>query len=528
MNTENKNRSKQPANETTKEEDALPPLDHDEIEEADPEELASFLTTTDEEGALLLYDEEQPFDDKFNAADSVISPIESSWMEDSGEPAGIEIDTEIEEEQQKWTEGDDVEAVNLEKNWFIDDDEKEVLPEDDGAEEPIEEETPELDVDRKLWDDLEDEKAFSEEEEEILDAMERLGIDLPDYELDAVAEVSPALLLDKQFLGPKEGDVTAAAFSGGSPIAVGDGLFVLGADSMLHPVVGSQGLMATSISVCGETIFFGTESRGALFTKDRAQSLTQINSWYTHDLIHDERASFKGISSQFEIFGQELSSGYRLIGRTGSGQIFTSLDNGHSWQGPLIQGHCLAICPVCGREELVAMVDSASQGVCLHRNKDHDVWERLNFPDIIAQAASKNRISLSAVAETVVVAVDDPSIPMYCSLDDGQTWLSVEGLKGVTAVALDPDDPGWIAAATYNPVQNLGVVRLSDDGGQNWRVALTIESPNEDDELASTQNTQNECRILDLVVHTGRMRQVLAATSRGVHLITLARPGVSH
>ncbi len=511
-------------------ETSLPPLDHDEVERVDPEQLADLVDDVDGDETLLSSSGDQPVEDEIALAQEMIEPVESTWIEKDEERGQLEVDFGVDDEEDEWSGGENDSSAALDDDWFVDDEELEGELDGDDAEGPLDDSNVDLNEHRANWDDLGDETDGGDADEEILDVMERLGIDLPgvqdDTNIDVAPGMRPGVLLDRQFLGPAKGSLTAAAFAGGSPVAVGDGLFVLGADGMLHPTIESQRLgetVATSVCAHGESIFIGTRIGGALVTRDKGRTLTAINSWYTHGLGRDTRTSVDRLSTRFEIHGRTYQNGYRLIGRTGEGQVFVSTDEGRTWHGPLIGDRCLALATVAGDGELVAIVDTAEQ-ISLVKFEGVEEVARLSIPESLANAVADGGVLLGAGVDTFMIA--SPPVMPHCSLDGGQTWSPVEGIGGVTALAFDPEDPGWIAAATHNSSQGLGVVRFSEDSGRNWSTAITLGGGGSTDPGLPAEQRG---RILQLVVDDeARARRVIAVTAHGLYQLTLARPGISH
>ncbi len=532
MNSSNKENPKGPdAVDLPELEDSLPPLDHDEVEKADSEDLAAYIEDLEAEETPVTADDHVSATDELAIAQSLIEPVESSWLEEAEEDNAVDTDFVTIDEDQGWTGEENDAADTLDDDWFVSTEEDENPLDDGGAEGPLDEEETNLTLDRSQWDDLGSE-TDDEDEDEILDVMEHLGIELPAETLDPVVDISPRGLLDQQYLGPHSAGVLAAGFVGGSPIGVGDGFFVLGADGMLHPTIGSQILaetQATSIYAHEETIFLGTRSGGALVTRNRGRDFAQINDWYTHGLDHDKQASLGHLSTSFEIVGQTLQKGYRLLGRNGEGQIFASVDRGQTWRGPLIRSRCLALSTIVGTSDFIAVIDSTNRGASLLRYRTPGKWEKRAIPKMLATQISQKSFSLAAGSDMVIIAVDDPMVPLFRSVDGGRTWSAVEGMDGVTAIALDPGDPEWMVAATYNSSRGAGIIRMSEDAGKHWRIALTIDKTDGRDESVTDHTTQGECKVQRLVVDDhGRTRQVLAVTGLGIHLITLVRPAMSH
>jgi hypothetical protein len=507
----------------------LPPIDHDETKEPSPEELAALLTPLDETEVPLDFNEGTDRGKDPLEYDLITDSEESSWIEEVGEADPWETDISMDEAENDWAEEAESSALDLDNDWFVDENDCEQADDDGGMAGPIGKEANEFEIDQKSWAELDDNP--DEDLEDALHASEFLAIDLPPVESDTDVEAVFGLVLDRQFLGPRGGGVHAAAFIGGSPVGVGDGLFVLGADGMLHPVMEAQILaemQATSMCTDRDAIFIGTSGGGVLITRNRGKSLKQINGWYAQGLQSGDQTSFERVSTSFTILGHQVPYGYRLIGKTGNGQLFVSFDYGRIWRGLVIPGHCLVLSAVSGSADMIAFIDSKDRGVGLFRNRDLEAWERVNLPEELAASAARGAVYMAAGGETVVVAADDASTSLFCSLDGGRTWMPVNGVKGVTAVIIDPQDPGWIAAAVYNAARDLGLLRTSEDGGQTWQTVFSIGDSDEEDGIMPLGEAETGNRILSLAVNAGREREVIAVTARGVHMVVLARRGVSH
>ncbi len=534
MSLKDKDPPKNAVEEIIIDDNALPPLDHDEIKETDPEELADLLDPKNEKESFLTEEGEESTGDEGVFAESLMDLDDDSWAEGEGEQRDAEVSVDIDDKDEGWSEKGAGGSFEFEGDWFIDDDNQAPVLNDDGAEGPAGEDIYDLDKERDNWDSLGDETDDEDHEESTLEVMDRLGITLPTFaksELDSNVEVNLGLLVDSLFLGPKEGMVAAATFVQGSPIAVGDGLFVPGADGMLHPVLSAQRLaemQATSICIHDKTLFIGTQCGGAVATKDRGVGFQTLNSWYTSGLASDSQTLPEQLSTSFGILGQHTEGGFRLFGCTGEGQLFLSMDRGASWRGPLIRGHCLDLSPVAGSSDLTALVDSQDHGIQLLRSRDLKKWDPLSLPDGFTLAVNKSTVCLAASTETMVIAAEDPEVDAYCSLDNGRTWGTIDGLKGVTALALDGEDPGWIAAAVHDESNNGGLLRISQDGGKHFKTVLKTGEVDQDNPSKSVKEVNRDGRILDLILDVGRTHQVIAITQGGIYLVTLTRKGVSH
>ncbi|MDJ0763455.1 MAG: hypothetical protein QNJ97_10740 [Myxococcota bacterium] len=509
-------------------EDPLPPLDHDETDDCDAKELATYISEVvdgvEEEELDLRSDSDTPplIDEVSIAKSMLIEASDESWVDDTESNLGAAIDTAFGDDAEGWLEGGDGEGEGaiepLSDDWFIDDDALS-LPDDGGdLEGPDNEASSDFEIGEASWDNLDDLASSNEDEEEPIAAMERLGIDLDTDDWDEMPMLDPPFVMDKQFLGPHRGGVAAAAFADGSPLAVGDGLYVLGADGMLYPVVCSEsisGMAATSIYIQGESVFIGTATRGLLVTRDRGKTYKQLNSWFTQGLARGLCTSSEQVSTQFTVFGQVLPTGHRLLGCTGKGQLFCSSDKGLTWRSLPIPGPCEAAAPVVGTTELMLLTRSKTAGIQMWRSCNLTEWQPGALPSTVsAFRGVYPSISLAAVADTILLGTADIACPLVWSLDKGRSWQIDDTQTGVTAVALDPDDPVSMAVATHDPTIDQGVIRVSNTGGGNWQTVLRIDDAG--------------ARITGLSMRAGRTRELLAVTEHGVYIVTLASICVSH
>ena len=157
-----------------------------------------------------------------------------------------------------------------------------------------------------------------------------------------------------------------------------------------------------------------------------------------------------------------------------------------------------------------------------------DSWTRQPVPRGVVKEIQHGHLCLAACDHVVVVAARDVSMPARISSDRGASWAAVTGVENVTTFVIDPEDPAWMAAATYDPGADLGTVQISDDSGRTWQTVLTTDSGSDQIQPISNRRMRQQNRISDLVVDIGRVRQLLVITARGVTLATLARPGVAH
>lgn len=529
----------------------LPPMDQDatEIHTADDivDEFAKELEIEDDfakKRDAAADGEETPLESDFFDYEDLVDASGSSWI-DEAESGGVDdLEVGAEVEDQSWIddadEGVDGEReLDLEDEWFYPENEKDSISGDDGAEGPLESDTIPLDDERKLWDELGDEEADSLEEE--LDSLEVLGVEFSEGETELGVRYSAGFVLDKQFLGPEDGGVVDVCFSASTPIAVGEGLFIIGADGLFHGIRGSHWLekvLATSVCAFEEKIFIGTQSEGAFITEDQGRTLTPINKWYTGGLAAAKGAALERFSTAISLTGQQIDRGYRLYGRAGAGQLFASDDFGQSWRGPLIRGRCRAMACVFGARDFIAVVEAPDARGSIMRYDGSSAWEKWSIPENLEQMLLRGSLSMAAHGTTVLVGVDEPSYPLYETRDMGKNWHTIASLKGVSALAVDPDEPSCVVAATHDTEEGASTVHFSEDGGHTWQAValLTDESSAPLDGGPSSREGQPNGEVQAvrsepvraMSVDLGKERRVLAVKGERVFVVTLARPGVAH
>jgi hypothetical protein len=502
--------------------DDLPPLDGDAVDEADPAVLADYLAELDD-GDPEAGDEPSSgdgFDDEI--ADD-LSHLEGSWVDDDVEPAQEDLPVEVGEEETGWTEEGADETPTLEDDWFVDESDT-VVPDDGGLEGPIGDDLTE--IDSSTWDDLGDDS--EDDDEPVEDVMDRLGIAFPEEEgVDRARGRKPrvdrGLVLERQFLGPVDERVEAVAVDGGAVVGAGEGIFVLGADGMLHRTPVEIAGRCRTVCVFGQHTFVGTDSAGAYRLSERERSAVAINGW--NSIWIDERAVMGRVTTTFDIVDQPLGDELRVLGWTGEGQLFASTDLGQTWSGPLTEGKCLgaAVDEVAG--EVVALVRVAGSGSRLMASRDLETWRGLTTPEPLAGVDQPGSFALAAAEGTLLAAVDAPGSPLLCSFDSGASWSERPEVVGVTALAVDPGGPGRIAVAVHDPDEDMGLVRVSEDGGKSWRTAAVTGS----ERRARTRSAADGFlgRVTCLLVDVGRTRRLFVVAGEGVQRIVLARGGLT-
>ncbi|MCU0665226.1 MAG: hypothetical protein MUC50_23225 [Myxococcota bacterium] len=386
--------------------------------------------------------------------------------------------------------------------------------------------------------DLDAELDF-EEQEPVLDSpiselphdvAEQLGMEL--FVEEAVSHVPPkvdappSFLLDAVFLGPVDGRGCAAAFLGGEPVVVGEGLFALGADGLLHETPGSARLAvaeASSVFVHGRSLFVGTEHGGLFVTRDMGQSLRTLNSWIGQGLTPGQGNTLGSVPTSFRVLGQKCSTGPRLLGLTGEGELLMTSAPELGWQGPFGLGRCVAVCTVHGTDE-VLIVASAPDGTArLLATKDFDHIETRQLPPGVENHVGRSPLVLAANSNAVLCGVDAPGQCAFSSDDGGCTWRALSHLGRPTAVLVDADDPAFSVVASWYDDHGMGALHVSEDEGQRFRTALlTGKGPG----LSGVDAAHH--RIRALCLHLGRTRRMLAVTHAGTFLLTFATAESAH
>ncbi|MFO8073823.1 MAG: hypothetical protein R6V85_18330 [Polyangia bacterium] len=496
------------------------PLPEDDGESPDPDSLAEYVDdpveTTDSSEAEGM--ERDRRETERELAGELIGLEEESWVsgredrEDREDPGDL-ASAVMEDEPESWIDEDGDKGPALDEDWFVDEDQV-AADEDGGAEGPLSDELFDS-LDPDSWDRLDD--GEDDEDEPVEDAMRRLGIALPAEEAEPEPErerVSPGVVMDRQLLGPDGGSATAVAVSGGAPLAVGEALYVLGADGALHPSETALGDRAISVCAHEERLFVGTAGRGALRIDRVGFEPVPVNGWLS--MGFERGAGLDRVSTSFAVDGQPLSSGgFRLLGLTGEGQLFFSDDAGRSWSGPLSDAPCRTAAPVEGGDELLLL---SAGGRLLRGDPAADSWSELAQPRSLAGLRGGERVRFAATERVVAATSGDRDAPLALSYDGGSSWAEAESLAGVSAIALDPGEPSWIAAAVHRPAERRGSVRISSDGGHNWRTALVTSSRGRGEDAG---------RVEQLLLDVGVTTRLYVLSDAGVHRLVLKRRGLS-
>lgn len=505
----------------TEEQEPLPPLEGEELFQMETGELADLI------GAEYEGDPE--------SREEIVRPEEGyalvgetdegSWLDDDAEEDRNEVDMSLDDLDEGWSDvaADGDEQGSL--DWFLPESGDSAGVADDGAEGP---EGERYDIDESAWAPLDDDsEEEGDGEEDILGAMDRLGMSV-----DAIAEANdaplllhgPSPLVEVTYLGPERGEVAAVLFIDESPVAVGDGLFVLGADEMFHRSSPLRDITANSLAAHGGGIFIGTERSGAFATRDRGKTLRSINSWYIHGLDDIGHVPLDDVSTSFFISGHRLATGFILLGRTVEGQLFASQDQGITWRGPISKGRCLSQPKSAGPGTLIAIIDLPGRGPTLCLTPDLERWTPMVLPETLRGRLNRGDLIHCAHGRTTIIGVADPAFPCYRSRDQGHTWQVVEGVSDLCAAAIDADDPGFIAIGSFVKDRAASRVQVSDDGGESWQTVHVVHA----NQYKSEADAVACRRVLDLVIQGGRQRRILVQTGQGVYLVTMTRQDLAH
>lgn len=501
------------------------------------------LIQIDEEDSLLLGNEEcadlsdsffedlvetdpKPLDDTEttgtpNDAYTDIDSFEDGWLDDSAEEAPAAAEDMIHDlkEDADWKGDNKDETLPPDTSWFGADVADDAAPFDDGAEGPAHPES--FDIDETKWDELplDDE---DEPREDVFESMRRVDVQLVDFDKEDFALQDPfAPDIAVSFLGPEHGRAADALFFQGRPIAVGDHLFVLGADGQFHPTIETLPLKlgASSLAWYDDAVFVGTAKRGALLTSDLGGTIKPVNSWYTEGFRRKGEVRSNECSTSFSVTGHFHPSRFRLFGLTGEGQIYISEDFGESWQGPLLKGCCTALAACTGDETLWALTRGPADTVVLYKSRDLAVWDTVSLPPQLHRHLTPTDARVRAGGKSVVVFEKNSSCPMFFSKDRGATWKKIPYLSNVTALTLDPEDGRFMIAGVSNRDGSAQAI-ISFDGGQTRHVALTVEPSKEEEDGAVF--------IHSFALNLDEPRRISAVTSRGIYLLTFPQKEIKH
>jgi len=446
----------------------LPPLDDGGLEPDTADELVDLIGVeeTEDDGATGLED---------FSVDAFVEELgdfeEAARADDIDGVDAFASEAELDEEE-GWADVGDP-AVPLDDPWFDEEDDGDGLEDDGGAEGPIEGA----------------EEALRDEEQEP----------------------------DAQYLGPARGRVAGVAIVDGALLAAGDGLYRIGADGLLHRYDSEDEIDAVSVYAAGTAVFLGTERRGLLRAAGFERAPTPFGVW-----IDPRCPTERVLPDALMIFGERLEDRLRLIGVTGAGELLASEDGGSTWRGPLAERPCLAVAPWEDDASVLALVDEEG-GPALLRSDERWTWRLLEAPCPIGSADRTAKISIAAAGGVIAVGSDRRGAPLYVSLDRGGRFAEIRAVTGVTAIAVDAHEPGWIAAATWDPDKGTGAVRVSRDGGKNWRTAFETGRAEEREEPVYRPG-----RVSWLAVVGDVSRRLVAVTGEGAYSAPLPYDAAAH
>lgn len=477
----------------------------------------------------VLEEDEEPLINQDDLLGGIIEEVDN---DDAPELQGAEVTTDydLDDFDEGWVEaeGGSPERSGDESEWFLADDLEELTDDDKGAEGPLEVEDFEFNHDPlENGDELEDERVG------INEVLGRLGLEFPDIsseDIEPVVEVAAGVLLETIYLGPPGTPIAAVTTCKLGPLAGGDGLYTLGADGLLHrgplPTSG-ENLRVGSLACVDDDIFVGTQSSGAFRTRPRATAWTAINDWFTGGLADDMSAS-ESIGAGLTVFAAKMGSHVRLFGLTAAGELFASDDRGRSFHGPLTPQRCLAAAVVEGTSAVLALV-GAPEAPQLMRADFNLTFEPVCVTADLTGPAD-TAYALCACQDTYLLARDSATAPLLCSVDAGRTWFEASQIHGPTALAIDPDNPTWLAAGLRDRRRDLGMVRVSDDGGHTWKTALVTGRDLEEDDLGPPTGglPMRDGTVLSICIRSDTKRRLLCGTRNGVYQANFALERASH
>ncbi len=499
-----------------------PSILDDEIHEKDPAIYVQYVDETLDEPDREPQESEGS-DLDMEVAEDLIEISEGSWMGEEGDNPEKDIGIPVDENDEGWSQEGSDDLLSMDDNWFEEESPSSVL-DDGGQDGPVED--GEIEPDQSAWEDLDE--WDEDEDSSIEEVMDQLGIGLPTGDDDSLLISMPdraRMVTESQFLGPLLGSPAAIDVTRDGSLVVGDGVFRKGADGMFHRSESSTTIRANSVCSTRNAVFIGTVRHGALVMTGSDGRMRPINGWN-----HPGTETDSGpVDTSFAVMGQQVGDRYRLIGCAKAGQIFMSTDLGRTWSAPLTRGSCLTTCVVQGTTSVLVLENLEGKNRVI-RSDDLVKWNQVPLPVDIAHAVSHGPTRLAACEGTILIAVDAPSVPLFCSMDNGGSWFESEATTRVTAMALDPEDPGWIAAAAYRADDDLGVVRICRDGGRTWNTVLVTgrERHADEDDVDEKGRTVRRGRVLDLAVVTNAGRTLYVVANEGVHKLTFSKHELEH
>lgn len=495
-------------------ESALPPITDDEVEDPSPSLLSDYLDEIAEDTATRAGNGETG-EEGFDYIELELAALEEgSWIEESCEDRELLIEVDIDEQEVSWSEEDAAADSLLEEHWFAEELDH-PLEEDGGEEGPIDEEIAQ--IDQSAWEDLD---GWEESEDEsVEEMMERLGLTIGHEEEERTpGSVSFHMSVDVQYIGPKGGRAVALTSLGDSLVVVGDGVYMMGADGMVHELATTPEIEATSVVGHREMTYIGTRRNGVVTLTGSDPRLRPLNDWYSLDMQEPVKAGM--IETSFSLVGHDLDGRLRLVGTDGSGRIFESLDEGATWKGPLDLGRCLGIAPVGDTPQVIAAFQEG-KNLSLRASEDLVSWTHVPISRPMEGFGTGPSMALAAATGTIALAPGEDDTGLFVTLDDGISWREARSLHRVSAVAIDPQDPSWLAAAGRDPGSGLVAVRVSGDGGTTWNTAIILDEEREDE-------ARGERRVEQLKVVSGSHRILYVVETGGVHQVTITSRHTSH
>jgi hypothetical protein len=447
------------------------------------------------------YSEMDDFEDDWTEGDGVPSPSEEETTDDFGDDAG-------------WKSDGEEDTLSFEASWFVSDDETSSA-EDEGLDGPEGSESYDLDDSKFASLEVNDN---DDSIEDIFETMKRIDIALPDIEAESGdVDDLPLLHVSQSYLGPDHGSLTDARFFQGTPIGVGEQLYILGADCRFHAVLDSQEgpLEADSIAWYKDTIFIGTARRGVLVTHDMGRTLTPSNSWYTEGFIQRGAVSAE-CSTSFTVFGHFHPVRFCLIGRTGEGQLLVSEDFGASWRGLMLKGCCAPIAVSTYSTGIFALTSDLSDTVSLYKSVDLEKWDNVPLPSKLSRLLSPLNGIVAAARKSVAVAAKYTR-SLYLSVDSGIHFTEIRCPAEITAILLNRESPDFIAVGVTS-TDGCAHVLTTVDRGRTWSIALSVEP----------SGIHDKVEFSSLCANLGQDLRILTVSTVGAHLISFPIEETKH
>lgn len=492
----------------------LPPITDDEVDVPSPETLSDYLDEISD-GVAEQVDDASDVSGGLEYVEKELASLEEgSWLEDVAVGYPTEAEVDVEEVLESWSEEGAVHDMTLENDWFVEADDQ--IPDSDGGEEgPLVEDS--IEIDRSGWEDLDG--WDDQEDEPVEQAMERLGISIGEEE-EIRGSDSAAFHrgVEFQFLGPLDGTAVSLSAQGENLVAVGDGVYLMGADGLMHNILTTPEITGTSATGYREMTFIGTRRHGVMVMVGTDPRLRSLNDWYSLDM--DEPLKAGTIETAFTVMGQRFEGGFRLLGADGSGRLFESRNAGTTWRGPLPRGRCVGITAVGDTDDVAGIfIEDGTPGLAMSR--DLDTWTSVPIPSRLRELLADGRSSIAAATGTIAVAPLRSDAGIFITLDGGESWREAGVVLGGTAVAVDPQDPSWLAVAGRDPSTGNCAVRVSGDGGFLWNTALVLdEDHGEDLEVGRI--------VWQLALVPGKSRTLYVVETGGIHQISMSTAHTSH